>query len=154
MDLGKIINRAELPVSENSFEPIPDGWYPVQVKSCEIKKNAEKGSEYLNFGFTVTGDNFAGRMVFGTITLRNRNETAEKIGAQQLGEIMGAVGLASVRNTDQFIGLTLDIKVKTEKSEGYDPKNVVKGYRASVGSIPPMPTAAKVEVKKTAAPWG
>lgn len=133
--LGQTYNAEDLPQSQGNFDPIPDGWYSAAVESCELK-DTSKGGKMLSFCYNVTGPNFAGRKVWDNINIINKNPKAEEIGRSQMGDIMRAAGLGNVQDTDQFIGANIQIKVRTEKSEGYDPRNVVKGWKALEGGAP------------------
>jgi hypothetical protein len=57
-----------------------------------------------NCAYDITGPSHQGRVVFGNLNIKNANPKAEEIGRQQLGDIMRAIGLAKVTDTDQFIG--------------------------------------------------
>jgi len=97
-------------------------------------------------------------VVFSNINIRNQNSQAEEIGRQNLGDIMRAIGLARVTNTDQLIGGTLSIKVTIKPSDGqYGASNEVKGYKAIEGSKPVAsfvsPPPKDSEQSKAAPPW-
>jgi hypothetical protein len=96
--------------------------------------------------------------VFGNLNIKNASTKAEEIGRQQLGEIMRAIGLAKVTDTDQLIGGNLGIKlvVKTGEYAG----NEIKGYRALGGVTPaavapfkPIGPSAGAPAAKSAPPW-
>jgi hypothetical protein len=87
--------------------------------------------------------------VFGNLNIKNPNPKAEEIGRQQLGNIMRAIGLTKVNDTDQLIGGDLSIKLKvTAETDNYAASNDVSGFKAITGSIPKA-EAAKAE----APPW-
>jgi hypothetical protein len=109
--------------------------------------------------YDITGPSHEGRVVFGSINIRNQSQKAEEIGRQQLGEIMRAIGLANVEDTDQLIGGQIQIKIKirkptdNDKANGYhDDKNEIGGWKSLNGSTPlPASTAAPAA---TSAPGG
>ena len=81
--------------------------------------------------------------MFGNLNIKNQSAKAEEIGRAQLGELMRAIGLARVQDTDQLIGGNLSIKLdirpaRTDAATGktYDAQNEVKGYKAAGGSAP------------------
>jgi hypothetical protein len=91
------------------------------------------------------------------VNIRNQSQKAEEIGRQQLGEIMRAIGLARVEDSDQLIGGQLQIKVKIreatqrDKDAGYtESRNEVAGFKAISGSA--IPVASKPAA--TSAPAG
>jgi len=149
-NLGQSFNTNEIPESDNNFDPIPAGWYEVSVNYAELKETKAGTGEYIAIRYDVLGPAHQGRVIFGNLNIRNPNPKAQDIGIQQLGELMRAIGLASVEDTDQLVGGHLEVKVKIrEASGGYDASNDVAGFKAIKGGATPMP--AKKPAKKAAA---
>ena len=150
-----------LPVGNTgNFEPLPEGWYNAAITGAEIKATKAGDGKYIACKYTIIGPSHQGRVIFGNLNIKNASTKAEEIGRQQLGEIMRAIGLAKVSDTDQLIGGNLGIKliVKTGEYAG----NEVKGYRAIGGVAPaavapfkPMGAAAGAPAApaKSAPPW-
>lgn len=138
----------EMPAQD--FQPIPDGVYNVEVKSAEMKDTKDGTGQYINLAFTVLGPTHANRIVFSMINIVNKNPAAEEIGLRQLKELRIACGIATLRDTDELLGKSLKIKVKTQKSEEYGDKNFVTSFLSTNGgSMPaPAPTA-----NGSAPPW-
>ena len=156
MKLDQEFNIDSIPQSERSYDLVAPGWYPAVIKNAEIKTTREGTGKYIALRFDIMGDKSAGRVVFSNINIRNANPKAEEIGVQQLGEIMRSTGLTKVVDTDQLIGLQLQIKVDIRKSEQYGDSNEVKGYKAisasatvSVGKAEKAPSSAS----ETRPPW-
>jgi len=146
----------EMPVSTHTgFEPIPAGWYEATITSTELRNTKAGTGQYIAVRYDITGPTHQGRVVFGNLNIRNSNPKAEEIGRQQLGELMRAIGLLKVSDTNELIGASIKIKVAIRTQDGYDPTNDVKGF-ASVGKMPataataaaPAPSSAKA-----APPW-
>lgn len=148
-------SATDLPVSTSSFEPLPAGWYTASITGAEIKNTKAGTGQYIAVKYTITGPSFQGRIVFGNLNIKNPNVKAEEIGRQQLGEIMRAINLAKVTDTDQLIGGNLGIKLDVKRSEEYGDSNEVKGFKTiGVGSSV-MPTAVATSIAtKAAPPWG
>ena len=142
-----------LPVGNtNSFEPLPEGWYNAYITGAEIKPTKAGDGKYIAVKYTITGPTHQGRVVFGNLNIQNPSTKAEEIGRQQLGEIMRAIGLAKVNDTDQLIGGNLSIKlaVRTGDYAG----NEIKGFKAIGGSpAPTKPAATPAASGKAAPPW-
>lgn len=132
--LDKVYTEAELPKSDRDFAPVPDGWYDVTITEADVKKTNAGTGTYIKLRYDITGPNHAGRVVFGNINNSNPNPEAERIGNEQLGELMRAIGLTRLEDTDQLIGKRLTVKLVTRKSEQYGDKNEVKGYRSNGSS--------------------
>jgi hypothetical protein len=151
--LDETFSADTLPVSDRNFEPLPAGWYTAVVNGAEVKITKAGTGKYIAVRYDITGPTHQGRVVFGNLNIKNPNPTAEKIGREQLGEIMRAIGLATVQDTDQLIGGQLMIKLDIRESEQYGASNEVKQFKSS-GSAPPAaakaPTAAAA---KASPPW-
>jgi hypothetical protein len=143
----------EMPVSTNTgFEPIPAGWYEATIASADLKTTKAGTGQYIAVRYDITGPAHQGRVVFGNLNIRNPNPKAEEIGRQQLGELMRAIGLVKVSDTDELIGASIKIKVAIRTQEGYDPTNDVKGF-ANIGKMPANVTAPAPASAKAAPPW-
>jgi len=142
--LGTTINVADLPASQSgSFEPLPAGDYQVAIESAEIKDTNDKTGQYIKLKMKVNGPTHAGRVVFSNLNIRNKSPKAEEIGRQQLGDIMRAIGLATLTDTDQLIGGSLVVKLAIKPADGqYEAGNEVKAYKALQGSVAPAPAFA------------
>lgn len=136
--LDQAIDLSTLPQSEQSYELLPPGWYSASITKAELKATKDGTGQYIAIRYDITGPTQQGRVVFGNLNIKNRSVKAEEIGRQQLGELMRAIGLARVQDTDQLIGGQLSIKVAIQEgNNGYEARNEVKGYKALAGGMPP-----------------
>lgn len=138
------INAADLPVGQSgNFEPLPAGDYQVAIESAEIKDTNDRTGQYIKLKMKVNGPTHSGRVVFSNLNIRNKSPKAEEIGRQQLGDIMRAIGLATLTDTDQLIGAPLTVKLSVKPADGqYEAGNEVKAYKALSGSAAPSPAIA------------
>lgn len=143
--LTEEFNVNELPVGNNNFEPLPAGWYSATISQSELKDTKAGNGQYIKLRYDITGPTHQGRVVFGNLNIKNPNPKAEEIGRQQLGDIMRAIGLAKVTDTDQLIGGELVIKLEVKQDETYGAGNEVKGFKSASGS--PAPAAAVIPAK-------
>lgn len=153
LDISFDVN--DLPAQQNDFSPLPEGWYSVSVAGAEIRATKDQTGQYIAVRYDVTGPTHQGRVVFGNINIKNKSTQAEEIGRQQLGSLMRAIGLARVDDTDQLIGGNCQIKLSIRQSEGYDPQNEVRQWKAIEGGTPSVPSAqtASEASAKAAPPW-
>jgi hypothetical protein len=144
-----------LPVGNNNFEPLPEGWYNAAITGAEIKSTKAGDGKYIAVKYNITGPSHQGRVVFGNLNIKNASTKAEEIGRQQLGEIMRAIGLAKVSDTDQLIGGNLGIKLSVRTGEYAG--NEIKAFRALGGATPaaaPFKSVAPAATSaKAAPPW-
>lgn len=153
--LGREFNADELPQDESSFDPVPAGWYEATISKAELKSTKSGSGEYIAVTYDITGPTHQGRKIFGNVNLSNSNEQAERIGRQQLGELMRACGLATLKDTDQLLSKRASIKISIKPAaDGYDARNEVKGWRSIAGSNMPAPSVpAPVQEQKSTPPW-
>ena len=158
--LNEAFDVNELPqgTGGGDFSPLPAGWYTVTITQAELKDTKAGNGQYIKLRYDVTGPTHQGRVVFGNLNIKNPNPKAEEIGRQHLGDIMRAIGLAKVTDTDQLIGNSLSIKLEVKESEQYGASNEVKGFKSVSGSAAPvaasMPAAgASAATAKAVPPW-
>ena len=167
--LNEEFNVNELPQGNGNFEPLPAGWYTATITQAELKPTADGTGQYIKMRLDITGPTHQGRVVFSNLNIKNASAKAEEIGRQQLGDIMRAIGLAKVTDTDQLIGGSLNIKLSIRASrldektgKTYEASNEVKAYRAISGGAAPAafkaaaPAAAPAAASapaKASPPW-
>ena len=155
--LGQTFDANELPQGNGgNYDPLPAGWYNANITAAELKPTKDGSGQYIKVRYDITGPSHQGRVVFGNLNIKNQSAKAEEIGRAQLGELMRAIGLARVQDTDQLIGGQLQIKVAIrEASGGYEAQNEVKGYKAMAGAQPVMsaPAAAPAPAASNTPPW-
>lgn len=138
------ISLSDLPESTGgAYDPLPAGWYTAMIAGADLQATKDGTGQYIKIKYSITGPSHQGRVVFGNLNIKNQSAKAEEIGRAQLGELMRAIGLARVQDTDQLIGGNLSIKLdirpaRTDASSGktYDAQNEVKGYKAAGGTAP------------------
>ena len=152
--LGTSFNVAQMPQS-NDYDALPAGNYDCRIANAELCTTKAGNGQYIKVRYDIVGPSHEGRVVFGNINISNPNPKAEEIGHQQLGQLMKAVGLTEVNDTDQLIGHTLNIKLAVKDDLQYGASNEVKGFKAVAGSKAPAPVnkpAAQAPVQEKP-PW-
>ncbi|MDA1044138.1 MAG: DUF669 domain-containing protein [Verrucomicrobia bacterium] len=149
----------KLPQGTGNFEPLPAGWYDASITKADLTDTKAGNGQYIKLRFDITGPTHQGRVVFGNLNIKNSSVKAEEIGRQQLGELMRAIGLPKVLDTDQLIGGHLSIKLSVRDDPQYGTSNEVKGYKAIGGSVPAMPVSVFARKEPAWAeahtpPWG
>ena len=153
-NLDETFTVDSLPQStKGNYEVLPAGWYTAYIKSAEIKLTKTGTGKYIAVRYDITGPTHAGRVVFGNLNINNPNPKAEEIARQQLGEIMRAIGLSSVQDTDQLIGGSLSIKLDVRESEQYSSSNYVKSFKSTTSSSMPSVKTESTATAKSVPPW-
>jgi hypothetical protein len=157
--LGETFSTESLPVSDRSYDLIPEGWYNATITKADLNATKAGTGQKIDMRYDITGPTHQGRVVFGTVNVRNQSQKAEEIGKQQLGEIMRAIGIAKITDTDELVGGSLCVRVKIrqpteqDKANGYgDARNEIGGFKSVTGSLPQATFAAAPE--PTAQPGG
>lgn len=161
MQLSETFDAATLPQGNSgTYDPLPPGWYTATITQADLRPTKDMTGEYIRVRYDITGPTHQGRVVFGNLNIKNASAKAEEIGRQQLGEVMRAIGVPRVTDTDQLVGgvlsIKLDIRPATEK---YDAQNEVRGFRTLTGSAQasapyqPPPGAQQAAPAKAAPPW-
>ena len=139
-NFGQILDVNDIP--EQSFEPLPAGWYSAMITKGDVVKTKDGNGERANFEWTIIGPTHQGAVVFDSANLKNPSDKATEIGRQQLGSIMRAIGVTRAQDTSELVNGTCQIKLVVKPEEGqYKARNEVKGYKALEGSAPPKPFA-------------
>ena len=149
--------NAEEVEPSSSYEPIPAGWYRAIISASEIKPTRDGYGEYLSLTLQVIEGQYANRLVFARLNLKNANEKAVDIARKDLAAICRAVGVMSPRSSEELHDKPLMIKVKVRPASGeYEASNDIGGYKAVEGANltpapkPQTPTPAATPAKK---PW-
>jgi hypothetical protein len=143
MRLDEVFTLDSVPAPTTSYDAIPAGLYEATIANAEIK-DSKSGGKYINVRYDITGPSHAGRVVFGMITISNANPKAEEVGRQQLGELIRAIGLDNLADTDQLIGGSLIIKLDVEQSEKYGEQNRVRGFRPTSKGKPAVAATTNI----------
>lgn len=150
------ISVNDLPVSESNFTPVPAGWYTASITGAEVK-DTKTGGQMIAIKYSIIAPTHQGRIIFGNLNIKNQNPEAERIGRQQLGDLMRSIGLVQLRETDQLIGTNLQIKLKIRPAKGdYDESNDVSGFKVVTGFMPPVASDnpfANTSQATSAPPW-
>lgn len=138
-------------------EVIPPGEYTAIVEASDVKPT-KKAKEDIQYGGPAANDKlleltlkviegeFAGSMIWERMNIVNVNPQAQEIAQRDLSALCHAVGKLKVKDSAELHNKPIRIKVDVEKKEGYNPRNVVKGYSplggASAAQASSVPAAA------------
>lgn len=160
--LGETFDASSVEPGNQSFDLLPVGWYTCAITESALKMTKAATGQYIALTFSILTGPATGRKVWGTLNLRNPSPEAERIGRQQLGDLLRAIGIPALSDTDELIGRETDVKVGVQPAKDqFEAKNVPKGYRAiqgsaapsvGTGSMFPTPPASAASPAPTAAP--
>ena len=127
---------------QDSFDPLPAGWYNAAITNSEMKPTKAGDGSYLSLTFEVVDGPYKGRKVFTNLNLRNPNQVAMEIAYKQLSSICHSSGVIQLTDTMQLHNRPLQMKLKLKPAQGeYEPSNEVTGY-AKLNENPVVSTKA------------
>lgn len=149
--LGGDFDAASVPAP--NYDPLPAGWYAVEIAAAAVKDNKAKTGKYLKLEMVVLDAPHEGRRIFTQINLSNPNAQAVEIGQRELAALAMACGVPALRDSAELLQKQIGVKLKIKTGEGRDPENDVCGYRAIGTAAAPTakPAAAPVAKAKTTA---
>lgn len=153
-DLGFEVNAS---APSTDYDVLPEGWYSARITQADVRETRAGTGSYISVRYDVTGPSHEGRVVWGNLNLSNPNPRAEQIGREQLSQLIAAIGLPSITDSDELIGGECEIKLKV-KTDDYGTKNEVKAWKAREGSSVPAPpskpsAAPAAPAPSVKAPW-
>lgn len=145
-------NAAEVK-PQDSFEPLPAGWYTVMITDSEFKPTKAGTGQYLQLELQVIEGEHEGRRVWTTLNLDNPNATAVEIAQRELSAICRAVGVMAPNDSIELHDKPFEVKLSVAPpKDGYEAKNKAKGYRALGGAEEAAPAAAAASPTATRTP--
>jgi hypothetical protein len=126
--------------SSDSYEVMPDGEYKLMGVDAEEKQTQKKNGTYISAKFEVVGGPHTGRLVWQNFNIVNPNETAQRIGRQELVAWATACGKATADDTDKLLGKVFSAKLGLEKGTGgYADSNRIKAFLIGTPNKAPEP---------------
>src|SRR5690625_3784599 len=143
MQLGQTFSANDLPEgNDGEFTAIPSGDYQVEITEASLQDTKSGTGQYIKMRMDIIGPTHQGRVLFSNLNIRNQSEKAEQIGLQQLGDVIRAIGVPSLNDTDQLVGGNLIVKVKVKDDPEYGDangkSNDIAAYKSMTGSKPPQ----------------
>lgn len=102
----------------------------MQVVASELKETKAGNGLILKLTQEILKGPHANRKVFSNLNVQNPNETAERISKLALAALLIAVGLQSVRDSEElhFKPFRAKVGIQVDKTGQYGPQNFVVRY--------------------------
>lgn len=116
---------------QQSFEPIPAGWYNMMIVESEMRPTKDGNGAYLQLTLKVMDGQYAGRQVFDRLNLQHQNPVAAEIAYRRLSAYCHATGVLQIQDSQQLHGIPLKarVAVRTDSTGQYDPSNEIKAVK-------------------------
>ena len=130
-------------------ELIPPGRYTARIVASEMRTTTKGDGEYLQLTWSIFGGDFYDLYVWQRLNIVNKSDRAQSIAKRQLKNLMNALNVEELDDSEQLHDQPLDIDVVIEKgTNGYSDKNDVKGFYANIPSPAPAPAAPSAPPKE------
>lgn len=153
MQLNADLSNVEI---QEGFELLPPGWYVGEVFDSEIINSKTSGKPYIKWTWQIVG---RPNRVWNNMSVNN--DISMKL-LKTMASCCGHRNPNYIADTEELHGKRCQIRIKITKSEGYDDKNEISGYKpleTSAASslskdIPPaFVVAAESKPTTTTMPW-
>ena len=138
----------------DSFEAIPAGDYRAMATDSEMRPTKAGTGSYLQITWELLDEPYRSRKLWSRLNLENPNTQAVEIAQRELSSICRAVGILRPKDSAEFHGVPISLKVGVEKRQDYgELANRIKGYASVNGeqsAAPPAPAQASAPAKP---PW-
>lgn len=121
--LAKVLEQKESDPNDAEVTPDlpcpPPGEYRVVINECDVKIKDDQ-TAYMRLEFEIEAPKYTSWKVWHNITLLNQNDTAERIGDEQLKMLTLACGFDAVdkgRSEEEYVGKRLHIKTNADDDE-------------------------------------
>jgi hypothetical protein len=122
------------------FDPLPAGWYNVQIEGSELKPTNAGDGQYIELAMAVIDGTYAGRKVWDRLTIVHPVELTVNIAKKALGDICRSVNTINVKQTEELHGKPFRVKLSIKPDERFGPKNECQAYEACTGLERPPTT--------------
>lgn len=121
--------------------PMPAGDYELHCIEANLKANSKGSGELLELTFEVLSGEYANRKVWERLNIVHENQTAQKIGQENLSALCRAMGIVQVNETDDLLWkpfyAALKVATYTKGDGSQGEKNEVKKYHFERDQAPP-----------------
>ena len=153
-------SASEYENEQRVYEPLPKGEYILKATEAELKETKRGDGAYLAVTFEVAKGDKVGRKIWQNFNIHNPNETAQRIGREQVSNWARACGNPNAQDSDQLLEVMFTAVVGIEKGkDGYEDRNKIDAFvaRDDAGGKPaaaPKSTPKAAPASKPAASSG
>ncbi len=141
----------------NEFEPysdfatLPIGEYIAVIAASEMKETKSGSGQYLELVFDIIEGEHTGRKLWERLNLVNTNVMTQEIAQKTLSSICRAINVMNPKMSEELHDIPVCVKVGIQPAkDGYDERNVIKGYKPATTTDPASTTADPAPPN---APW-
>lgn len=130
-------------------ELVPPGRYTARIVASEMRTTTKGDGQYLQLTWSILGGEFDDKYVWQRLNIVNKSDRAQSIAKRQLKNLMSALNVDELDDSEQLHNQPIDIDIVIEKgTNGFSDKNDVKGFYANIPSPAPAPAAPSAPQKE------
>jgi len=118
------------------FTPVPAGDYQVMVVDANIDLTRNQESHLFKVTYQVTEGEFVNRKLWSQHNIDHRNPEAQNIARREVSALAHAINRPDAERMQDYLHGRCQVSVVIRQDEGYDPKNVIKGWKTVDGQKP------------------
>ena len=145
----------------SGYDPLPSGWYVVQIRNTENKRTQAGNGFCLNVEYEVLSDEHRGRKLWENLCYEHPNHETVKIARARISAMCHAAGLPHCSETAMIHNIPFKIKVGLKRDKKTDELvNAINAYAAvdrtpqPVQAPPPQPAQTQYpQADNSVPPW-
>lgn len=119
-------------VETQEFKPLKPGKYIATVTEAKVEPLYSGKGTKLAITIKIVDGDFKNRIIYHSFNVKHENETAQKIGQQQLKSLMICLGIGSVlENTSELLGKPFNVVTSLENDQNGTQRARVKYFEPS-----------------------
>ena len=119
------------------FTPIPEGDYEVAIVKSQNKPTKSGTGSYLELQCQVVSGEYAKRVVWARLNLKNPNNAAVEMAKRELSAICHATGVLKPRCKEDLHNIPVIVRVVQVEGRNGTMQNEIKGWKAKEGAAAP-----------------
>lgn len=130
MGFGFDTNEYERTVGGGGSNPLPVGFYGMVITRSVIKDTKAKDGKYLEVEFDIAEpSDYSNRKFWDKFNIFNASAKAQRIGREQLSDLLQAIGLSGDAEPDDMVGASVNAYLLIEPAKGdWEAKNKCGKY--------------------------
>lgn len=133
MGFGFDTSEYERTVGTGSREPLPIGFYNLVITRSVMKPTKAGDGKYLEVEFDIAAPaEYGNRKFWDKLNIFNKNTVAQKIGREQLSDLLKAINLSGEADPEDMVGASVNAYILIEPAkDGWEAKNKCGKYMPS-----------------------
>ena len=138
---------------DSGFSPVPEGDYEAMIVKSANKVNKKGTGSYLELQVQIISGEYAKRIVWARLNLKNPNPTSVEMAKRELASICYAVGVLKPSKKEDLHNIPMIIHVVQRDDDRGGKQNDIKGWKAKPAAAQAAQPAATASDDPDERPW-